>query len=74
MPDFIVRLRTNPPMQLILETKGFDPLEEVKRHAAERWVAAVNSDGAYGAWKYALAKRPTEVPKLISEAASSRAG
>lgn len=29
-------------------TKGYDPLEDVKRAAAERWVAAVNADGAYG--------------------------
>ena len=60
VPDFIVRLKTTPPVHLILETKGFDPLEEIKRHAAERWVAAVNADGSYGAWKYALATRPTE--------------
>ena len=45
VPDFIVRLKTTPPIHLILETKGFDPLEEVKRAAAERWVAAVNADG-----------------------------
>ena len=45
VPDFIVRLKTDPPRHLILETKGYDPLEEVKRAAAERWVAAVNADG-----------------------------
>ena len=53
MPDFIVRLRTSPAVHLILETKRF---------AAERWVAAVNADSAYGQWQYGLAKRPTEVP------------
>jgi type III restriction enzyme len=68
MPDFIVRLKATPPVHLILETKGFDPLEEVKRHAAERWVAAVNADGSYGSWKYALAKRPTEISQLIDSA------
>jgi hypothetical protein len=35
-------------IHVILETKGFDPLEEVKRAAAERWVAAVNADGNCG--------------------------
>ena len=35
---------------MILETKGYDPLEEVKRAAAQRWVAAVNADGTYGRW------------------------
>ena len=57
VPDFIVRLKTTPPIHLILETKGFDPLEEVKRAAAERWVAAVNADGSYGRWAYAIARR-----------------
>ena len=31
VPDFIIRLKTEPPRYLILETKGYDPLEEVKR-------------------------------------------
>lgn len=66
MPDFIVRLNTPPPIHLILETKGFDPLEGVKRAAAERWVAAVNADRSYGSWKYALAKHPTEITQLIN--------
>jgi type III restriction enzyme len=29
MPDFIVRLKTEPPIHLVLETKGYDPLAEV---------------------------------------------
>lgn len=74
VPDFIVRLKTDPPTHLILETKGFDPLEEVKRAAAERWAAAVNADGAHGAWQYRLAKKPTDVPALISGAASVSQG
>ena len=69
MPDFIVRLKTDPPIHLVLETKGFDPLEEVKRAAAERWVNAVNAEGTYGMWKYALAHKPTQVSLIISEAA-----
>ena len=36
VPDFITRLRTTPEMHLIHETKGFDPLADVKTHAAER--------------------------------------
>ncbi len=69
MPDFIVRLKTTPPIHLVLETKGFDPLENVKRAAAERWVAAVNADGTYGSWKYDLAHKPTEVMQIIAGAA-----
>jgi type III restriction enzyme len=65
-PDFLVRLPGDPPSTLILETKGYDPLEEVKRAAAERWVDAVNADGTYGLWKYALVRKPSDIPNVIS--------
>ncbi len=71
VPDFLVRLRTDPPVHLILETKGYDPLEEVKRAAAERWVAAVNADGSYGRWEYALARSVSAVPVLLTSVAKS---
>ncbi|HSN73629.1 MAG TPA: hypothetical protein VL334_00905 [Anaerolineae bacterium] len=51
---------------LILETKGYDPLEHVKREAALRWYAAVNGDGGYGRWSYAVVRRPEEVTACIS--------
>lgn len=53
-PDFIVRLRSGD--HLILETKGFDDLADVKAAAAERWVAAVNADGRFGTWRYTMAR------------------
>jgi hypothetical protein len=56
-PDFIVRLRTQPVVELILETKGFDPVAEIKAAAAEGWVAAVNADGLFGTWRDAMAVR-----------------
>jgi type III restriction enzyme len=31
VPDYLVRLKTDPTAFLILETKGYDQLEEVKR-------------------------------------------
>ena len=68
MPDFIVRLKSDAPLHLILEIKGFDPLEEVKKAAAERWVAALNADGSYGRWRYAVAKKTTQVNEIIMEA------
>ena len=70
MPDFIVRLKSEPPIHLIIETKGFDPLEEVKKAAADRWVAAVNADGTYGVWRFAMAKKTTEVESILSRAAA----
>jgi type III restriction enzyme len=71
VPDFIARLKTDPPMHLFLETKGFDPLGEVKRQAAVRWVNAVNAEGSFGRWAYAVAKKPGEVGRLVEEAGST---
>lgn len=65
-PDFLIRLTDDPPTHLILETKGYDPLEDVKRAAAERWVAAVNADGRHGRWRYALVKDVSKIPELLS--------
>jgi type III restriction enzyme len=70
MPDFIIRLRGEETVHMILETKGYDPLEEVKRHAAERWVAAVNAEGSYGRWVYRLTKKTTEGRGIISDGAA----
>src|SRR5207253_2326740 len=73
VPDFLIRLRTAQPAHLILETKGYDPLEEVKSAAAQRWVAAVNAEGSYGRWHYLLTKKITDIPALL-EAAAARHG
>ncbi|WP_408998394.1 BPTD_3080 family restriction endonuclease [Syntrophus buswellii] len=68
IPDFIIRLKTNPVVHLILETKGFDDLAEVKRQAAQRWVNAVNADANYGIWKFSMARKVGEVRELIDKA------
>ncbi|HYD49838.1 MAG TPA: hypothetical protein VEB21_15885 [Terriglobales bacterium] len=65
VPDFLVRLAGEPTVHLILETKGYDPLEDIKRQAAERWVAAVNAEGSYGQWRYAIAKKISDIPQLL---------
>jgi hypothetical protein len=46
--------------------KGHDPLAEVKGSAAKRWVAAVNSGGGHGRWRYALVREVAEVCEAIS--------
>jgi len=70
VPDFIIRLNIENDLayQLILETKGFDPLEDVKKAAAERWIKAVNADGNFGHWQYAIARKPSEVIVRMNEA------
>ncbi len=40
--------------------------------AAERWVKAVNADGTYGTWAYAMVRNPGAVPSTNTNAA--RAG
>ncbi|MEO7319703.1 MAG: hypothetical protein ABIZ56_11995 [Chthoniobacteraceae bacterium] len=66
MPDFIIRLEAETERYLILETKGYDPLEDVKRAAADRWCAAVNAGGGHGEWRYKIARKPEQVRALIS--------
>ncbi len=70
-PDFIVRMKSNGHEHLIFETKGFDPLGDVKRAAAERWVAAVNAEGSFGRWHYGLARKIEEIPQILDSIAGS---
>jgi type III restriction enzyme len=65
VPDFIIRLKSAPVIHLILETKGFDDLADVKAAAAERWVAAVNADGTLGTWRYAQARKVAQVREIL---------
>ncbi|HEY7336210.1 MAG TPA: hypothetical protein VH639_15075 [Bryobacteraceae bacterium] len=74
IPDFIVRLKGESQTHVIVETKGFDPLKDVKRQAAERWVAAVNADGTYGRWMFTMAGKPEDVSAAISEAKPRKEG
>jgi type III restriction enzyme len=66
VPDFLIRLKCPEPVHVILETKGYDPLEGVKREAAQRWVAAVNADGTYGRWTYCVCRKPEEVRPALT--------
>ena len=60
-------LKTDPVINLILETKGFDDLAEVKSGAAQRWVAAVNADGQFGSWRFEMARAMPKVRALLDE-------
>lgn len=72
VPDFLIRLKGGSERYLILETKGYDPLEDVKRAAAERWVAAVNADGKNGEWQYALVKKIEDVSGAVDRFANGK--
>jgi type III restriction enzyme len=54
-----------PRNYLVLETKGFDDLAQVKAAAAERWVAAVNADGQHGTWRVARARKVSAVRDVL---------
>ena len=57
-------------VKFVLETKGYDPLKEVKEAAAKRWVSAVNADGKFGAWAFTMVAHPTDVPAILSTAST----
>jgi hypothetical protein len=65
VPDFLIRLARARDHFLILEPKGYDPLQDVKRAAAERWCAAVNAYGGFGHWQYRVIKRPEEANAVL---------
>ncbi len=67
IPDFLVSLRYKDDSAgtLVLETKGYDPLKEIKEHAAKRWVDAVNAEGSYGKWQYAIVTDPVKTNEII---------
>jgi type III restriction enzyme len=65
IPDFVVRLDNG--VHLILETKGHDPLEDVKTQAAHRWVNAVNADATCGEWRYEIVHDMNAVPVRLNE-------
>lgn len=71
VPDFLVKLKPQDgetALHVILEVKGYDPLRDVKRQAALRWVAAVNAAGGYGRWCYRVVEHPAEVARALSAA------
>jgi type III restriction enzyme len=68
-PDYLVRLKTDPVVHLILETKGFDQLADVKEQAARRWVSAVNAEGSYGRWEYAMVRTVPQITAKVEEVA-----
>lgn len=65
VPDFIVRMVDDEERYLILETKGYDPLGDVKAQAAQRWVRAVNAVGDFGNWDYVVVSDMSKVEDAV---------
>ena len=77
-PDFIVRLKNG--VNLLLETKGFEPDQDLmKREAAKRWVAAVNNwnreklgePEQRGKWAFHVCKDPQRLRHELNWLVSS---
>lgn len=63
-PDFIVRLSNDH--YLVLEVKGRDTLQDqTKRVYLDEWIRAVNVDGRFGHWEWAMSKNPPDLPGII---------
>ena len=70
-PDFIICLKGEDVRHLILETKGYDELAEVKAQAARRWVEAVNADQRYGYWDFAMVRKVGDTLGVLDTMAST---
>ena len=68
-PDFIIRLKTGK--FLILETKGQDTQQDkTKREFLDEWARAVNENGGFGKWQWAVSKNPADVAEILDNAIS----
>lgn len=66
VPDFLVRFASGK--MLALEIKGVDsPQNKAKRDALAEWVTAVNSEGGFGTWAWAVAFEPAQVHDLVTK-------
>jgi len=65
-PDFIIRLKNDD--YLILETKGQDNQQnKTKRAFLDEWVKAVNNQGGFGTWKWAVSFHPSDLEGILKE-------
>lgn len=63
-PDFIIRLKNG--RYLVLETKGQDTQQDkTKREFLDEWVKAVNQNGGFGTWLWAVSKDPADVAGIL---------
>jgi len=63
-PDFLIRL-SNGKM-LILEVKGKDDQQQrTKRDFLNEWIKAINSDGRFGKWAWAVSFRTSDIKDII---------
>jgi type III restriction enzyme len=63
-PDFLIRLRNGK--MLILEVKGIDDQQnKTKRQYLDEWVKAINADGRFGKWGWAVSRRTHDLQDIL---------
>jgi type III restriction enzyme len=63
-PDFLIRLSNG--RMLILEVKGKDDQQnKTKRDFLNEWIKAINSDGRFGRWSWAVSFRTSDIKDII---------
>jgi type III restriction enzyme len=63
-PDFLIRLKSGT--MLVLEVKGQDLQEnQTKREFLDEWVKAVNTQGGFGQWSWAVSRHPKDLAGLL---------
>jgi hypothetical protein len=62
-------VKLGPERFLLLEGKSRQTSkDDAKMTAAQRWIAAVNTDGRWGEWSYAVVRAKAEVRSVIDAA------
>lgn len=65
-PDFIIRLANGE--HLILETKGKDSQQnKTKRAFLDEWAKAINNQGGFGKWQWAVSFHPSDLAGILNE-------
>jgi type III restriction enzyme len=65
-PDFLIKLSNRKT--LILEVKGKDDQQsKTKRDYLNEWINAVNSDGRFGKWGWAVSFRTSDIKDIINK-------
>jgi type III restriction enzyme len=63
-PDFLIRLSNG--RMLVLEVKGKDDQQNrTKRDFLNEWIKAINSDGRFGKWSWAVSFRTSDIKDII---------
>jgi type III restriction enzyme len=64
-PDFLARL--NGGDMLVLETKGQETeQDQVKHRYLDEWVQAVNNQGGFGRWSWAVSRKPGDIREILA--------